>query len=171
MYKIINQNKTNQRTSLLISLFETNYLKAEELFPKKLNTHFFSFSLPEGNLNNNVSINRISFSSHTDLFIIKQSKFKTLGLKNIEIEVVIYHDAKMAEVTKFNKKRIPWFMNYYSKLSIYSKDEKLQWNLFLFEWLKFSLTSKLVIKSKKIVQLVRFQQKVEICNYVGELSS
>ena len=55
MYKIINQNKTNQRTSLLISLFETNYLKAEELFPKKLNTHFFSFSLPEGNLNNNVS--------------------------------------------------------------------------------------------------------------------
>lgn len=138
MYKIINQNKTNQRTSLLISLFETNYLKAEELFPRKLNTHFFSFSLPEGNLHNNVSIKRISFSNHTDLLIIKQSQFKTLGLKNIEIEVVIYHDAKMVEVAKFNKKRIPWFMNYYPKLSIYSKDEKLQWNLFLFEWLKFS---------------------------------
>ena len=87
MYKIINQNKTNQRTSLLISLFETNYLKAEELFPRKLNTHFFSFSLPEGNLHNNVSIKRISFSNHTDLLIIKQSQFKTLGLKNIEIEV------------------------------------------------------------------------------------
>lgn len=122
---------------LLVSLFEFNYFNSRILFSKNKNYLNGDFFLPEGALINKVSFSIKSMSEHTDILYIQQKDFKTFSLKDLELEVAIYHDAKMAEVTKFNGKKQFWLQNNYPNSSMLSKDEKFQRNLFLAEWLIF----------------------------------
>jgi len=122
---------------LLVSLFEFNYFNSRILFSKNKNYLNGDFFLPEGALINKVSFSIKSMSEHTDILYIHQKDFKTFSLKDLELEVAIYHDAKMAEVTKFNGKKQFWLQNNYPNSSMLSKDEKFQRNLFLAEWLIF----------------------------------
>ena len=76
---------------------------------------------------------------YTSIITIKQT---TPGVPNFlspELEVRVYHDAKMAEVVSFqNMNRIkPSYQ--YPNPQMHQKDEKLQLNLFLAEWLSFCL--------------------------------
>ena len=102
------------------------------------------YLMPEGVLNKEIKISCKRLSSHTSVIEIYKSKSLSL-LQNTEIEIYIYHDAKMAEVRKFNGKRQFWLRNKYPNKNMLSKDEKFQWNFFLEEFLTHTKTHGLSI--------------------------
>ena len=57
------------------------------------------------------------------------------GHPETNIEIYLYHDAKMAEVRKFNGKKQFWLRNRYPNKHMLTRDEKFQWNFFLEEFL------------------------------------
>jgi len=97
-----------------------------------------TYLLPEGSNNSKVTLEFIRESKYTSSLVIKQSEFSNKQLTSMEIIVVIYHDLKMAEVRKFNGRQLFWARNRYPNKNMFHKDEKYQWNKFLFEWLVFS---------------------------------
>ncbi len=136
----INKYKHSKRgLNQLLRLYERNYFKLVHFFPVADNEKSMVYLMPEGELNKEIKISCKKLSSHTS--VIKIYKTKSLSLlKNIEIEIYIYHDAKMAEVRKFNGKRQFWLRNKYPNKNMLSKDEKFQWNFFLEEFLTHTKT-------------------------------
>lgn len=136
----INKYKHSKRgLNQLLRLYERNYFKLVHFFPIADHEKSMVYLMPEGVLNKEINISCKKLSSHTS--VIKIYKTKSLSLlQNTEIEIYIYHDAKMAEVRKFNGKRQFWLRNKYPNKSMLSKDEKFQWNFFLEEFLTHTKT-------------------------------
>ena len=131
----LNKYKHSKRgLNQLLRLYERNYLKLVHLFPIEDYESSMVYLIPEGVLNKDIKISCKKLSSHTSVIQIYKSKSLSL-LQNTEIEIYIYHDAKMAEVRKFNGKRQFWLRNKYPNKNMLSKDEKFQWNFFLEEFL------------------------------------
>jgi len=131
------QKRSRKSLNDLIRLYEINYFKLIKLLPIDKINEEFNFLIPEG-INNSeirISINRISL--HTS----KLNLYKSNLLRYIEdtrMEIFIYHDARMAEVRRFNGKRQFWLRNKYPNKNMLTKDEKFQWNIFLSEFLSHS---------------------------------
>ena len=92
------------------------------------------YLIPEGRLNCEIKIACKKISSHTSEIKIVKDKSISL-MPDTEIEIYVYHDAKMAEVRKFNGKKQFWLRNKYPNKNMLSRDEKFQWNYFLEEFL------------------------------------
>ena len=137
--KINKYKRSNRGLNQLLRLYERNYLKLVHFFPIADHESSIVYLMPEGELNKEIKISLKRLSSHTSVMEIYKSKSLSL-LQNTEIEVHIYHDAKMAEVRKFNGKRQFWLRNKYPNKNMLSKDEKFQWNLFLEEFLTHTKT-------------------------------
>jgi len=131
------QKKSKESLSDLIRLYEINYLKLMKLVPVHKINEEFNFLIPEGknNLEIRFSINRKS--RHTSKLILYKSNLLR-HIKDTEMEIFIYHDARMAEVRRFNGKRQFWLRNKYPNQNMLTKDEKFQWNIFLSEFLTHS---------------------------------
>jgi len=141
----LNKYKHSKRgLNQLLRLYERNYLKLVHLFPIADHKKNMVYLIPEGVLNKEIKISCKRLSSHTSVIEIYKSKSLSL-LQNTEIEIYIYHDAKMAEVRKFNGKRQFWLRNKYPNKNMLSKDEKFQWNFFLEEFLTHTKTHGLSI--------------------------
>ena len=141
----LNKYKHSKRgLNQLLHLYERNYLKLVHLFPIADQETSMVYLIPEGALNKEIKISCKRLSSHTSVIEIYKSKSLSL-LQNTEIEIYIYHDAKMAEVRKFNGKRQFWLRNKYPNKNMLSKDEKFQWNFFLEEFLTHTKTHGLSI--------------------------
>ena len=97
----------------LIRLYEINYLKLIKLLP----------------------INRKSL--HTSELTLRKSNLLRY-MEDTKMEIFVYHDARMAEVRRFNGKRQFWLRNKYPNKNMLTKDEKFQWNIFLSEFLSHS---------------------------------
>ena len=132
--KIIRYKHSKRVLNQLLRLYERNYLKLLHLFPIERHEKSMVYLIPEGALNKEIKISCKKLSRHTSVLKIFKSKSLSL-LQNTEIEIYIYHDAKMAEVRKFNGKRQFWLRNKYPNKNMLSKDEKFQWNFFLDEFL------------------------------------
>ena len=63
-----------------------------------------SFKLPEGKKNSAVTLEISVNSQYTSTLKITQTNSSIIPFKDIQLEVLIYHDFKMVEVKKFNKK-------------------------------------------------------------------
>ena len=128
------------RTNLkdLLYLYEKNYIKIKALFSEIHKTNKSTFLLPEGVNHSRVNFKIFRESKYTSLLVINQSSLSNPNLISTKIEIAIYHDVKMAEVRSFNGKRQFWVRNKYPNKNMFQKDEKFQWNKFLFEWLEFS---------------------------------
>ena len=142
--KISRYKHSKRGLNQLLRLYERNYLKLLHLFPIERHEKSMVYLMPEGVLNKEIKISRKRLSSHTSVMEIYKSKSLSL-LQNTEIEIYIYHDAKMAEVRKFNGKRQFWLRNKYPNKNMLSKDEKFQWNFFLEEFLTHTKTHGLSI--------------------------
>ena len=142
--KISRYKHSKRGLNQLLRLYERNYLKLVHLFPIADHKKNMVYLIPEGVLNKEIKISRKRLSSHTSVMEIYKSKSLSL-LQNTEIEIYIYHDAKMAEVRKFNGKRQFWLRNKYPNKNMLSKDEKFQWNFFLEEFLTHTKTHGLSI--------------------------
>ena len=96
--------KKRSRKSLndLIFLYEINYLKLIKLFPIQKLEKDLNFIIPEGVNNSEIRISIDKNSQHTSkLTLYKSSSIKQI--KDIRMEIFVYHDAKLAEVKRFNK--------------------------------------------------------------------
>ena len=131
--------KKRSRKSLndLISLYEINYLKIIKLFPiQKLENNLY-FIIPEGVNNSEIRVSVDKNSRHTS----KLTLYKSNNIRHVtdmQMEIFLYHDAKLAEVKRFNGKSQFWLRNRYPNKNMLSKDEKFQWNIFLSEFLTYS---------------------------------
>ena len=127
-------NKSRKSLGDLIRLYEINYLKLMKLLPiQKRNTEF-NFLIPEGLNNSEIRISVNKKSKHTSEFTLYKSNL-LLHMDDTQMRIYIYHDAKMAEVRRFNGKSQFWLRNKYPNKNMLSKDEKFQWNIFLSEFL------------------------------------
>ena len=124
------KKRSRKRLNDLISLYEINYLKIIKLFPiQKLESNLY-FIIPEGVNNSEIRVSIDKNSRHTSkLTLYKSSSIKQI--KDIRMEIFVYHDAKLAEVKRFNGKSQFWLRNRYPNKNMLSKDEKFQWNIFL----------------------------------------
>ena len=142
--KINKYKRSNRGLNQLLCLYERNYLKLIHFFPIGDHETSIVYLMPEGLLNKEIRISCKKLSSHTSVIEIYKSKSLSL-LENTEIEIYIYHDARMAEVRKFNGKKQFWLRNKYPNKNMLSKDEKFQWNFFLEEFLTHTKTHGLSI--------------------------
>jgi|TARA_B100001540_G_scaffold157152_1_gene139200 uncharacterized protein YqiB (DUF1249 family) len=122
----------------LINIFEKNYIKFEKLFPLLKEDNNFKYFLPEGSQLSEVSIKIEKMSLYTTFVEINQSSKKEKSGINTQMEIAIYHDIKMAEVRSLNGKKVFWMKYKYPNKNMFHKNEKIQINVFLSEWLDFS---------------------------------
>ena len=120
------------KTSYQLAVCETNFLRLKNLLQNfSKNKYLFE------TINPDTSSNPISFcvlhrTRHT-LIIEAKQKIKLKKIDNLVIRIQISLDARLAEVLSFQGERaVPYFMKV---LKIQSKDEKIQQNKFLTEWL------------------------------------
>ena len=126
--------KSNRGLNQLLRLYERNYQKLIKFFPLDKSQVEINYFIPEGKKNSEIKITCKKISSHTSVITIYKTKSLSL-LQNTNIEIYLYHDAKMAEVRKFNGKKQFWLRNRYPNKNMLTKDEKFQWNFFLEEFL------------------------------------
>ena len=113
---------------------EKNYLLFSQIFPSLNQESIFSFGLPMENSKLNevsISLNKISkFTS--DIKVCFSAELS----KEIEIEVRLYHEAKMCEVIRFQGYHQSLISILPSQKKFgFTKDEKYQWNSFLNKFL------------------------------------
>ena len=132
------QRRSKSNLKKLLELYEYNYLKIMNLLPDIKGPLLMSFKLPEGKKNSEVTLEISVNSQYTSTLKITQTNSSILPFKDIQLEILIYHDFKMVEVKRFNKKRIFWPRYSYPNKLMFSKDEKYQWNKFFSEWLNYS---------------------------------
>ena len=121
------------KTSYQLAVCETNFLRLKKLLQNfSKNKYLFE------TINPDTSSNPISFcvlhrTRHT-LIIEAKQKIKLKKIDDLIIRIQISLDARLAEVLSFQGERaVPYFMKV---LKIQSKDEKIQQNKFLTEWLE-----------------------------------
>ena len=113
---------------------EKNYLLFSQILPSLNQESIFSFGLTMGNSKLNevsISLNKISkFTS--DIKVCFSAELS----KEIEIEVRLYHEAKMCEVIRFQGYHQSLISILPSQKKFgFTKDEKYQWNSFLNKFL------------------------------------
>ena len=132
--EVYKSKNSQRRLNQLLRLYERNYQRIIKFFPIQDSKNNIKYLIPEGEFNSEINLSCKKLSSHTSVIEIKKNESISL-LPDTEIEIYIYHDAKMAEVRKFNGKKQFWLRNKYPNKNMLSKDEKFQWNYFLEEFL------------------------------------
>ena len=125
---------SNRGLNQLLRLYERNYQKLVKFFPINRSLTEIDYLIPEGKKNSEIKIACKNISSHTSVITISKTKSFSL-LQDTNIEIYLYHDAKMAEVRQFNGKKQFWLRNRYPNKNMLTRDEKFQWNFFLEEFL------------------------------------
>ena len=90
-----------------------------------------------GSIKSQVSISKKELSKFTDelKFQIKDAT----GIKDIVIKCRIYKEAKMMEVIEFQNFHKDLLSIFKLKKMNFEKDERLQWNLFMNQFLNYSI--------------------------------
>ena len=121
------------KTSHQLSVCEANFLRIKKILQNFSKNNYSFETINPDSSSNTISFNVINRSKHT--LIIEAKQNVNYGIFNsfvIRIQVCI--DAKLAEVVSYQgEKAIPYFMKVTKSQS---KDEKLQQNRFLTEWLE-----------------------------------
>ena len=125
--------KSLPKTSHQLAVCEANFLRLKKIL-QGFSKNKYSFET----INPDSSSNPINFSvlhrTKYTLIIEAKQKIKFKKIENIVIRIQISLDAKLAEVISFQGERaVPYFMKV---LETQSKDEKIQQNRFLTEWLE-----------------------------------
>ena len=121
------------KTSHQQSICEANYLRLKKIL-NNFNKNKYSFmTINPDKSSFDVSFKIIHKTKHTLIIEAKQMSFKN-DLNNFILRIQISLDAKLGEVVSYQgEKAIPFFINI---SDTQSKDEKLQQNRFLTEWLE-----------------------------------
>ena len=125
--------KSLPKTSHQLAVCEANFLRLKKILNNfSVNKYLFETINPDSS-SNPISFNVIHRTKHT-LIIEAKQKIKLKKMENLIIRIQISLDAKLAEVISFQGERaVPYFMKV---LKTKSRDEKIQQNRFLTEWLE-----------------------------------
>lgn len=125
--------KSLPKTSHQLAICEANFLRLKKILNNfSVNKYLFETINPDSS-SNPISFNIIHRTKHT-LTIEAKQKIKLKKMESLIIRIQISLDAKLAEVISFQGERaVPYFMKV---LKTQSRDEKIQQNRFLTEWLE-----------------------------------
>lgn len=125
--------KSLPKTSHQLAVCEANFLRLKKILKNfSVNKYLFETINPDSS-SNPISFNVIHRTKHT-LIIEAKQKIKLKKMESLIIRIQISLDAKLAEVISFQGERaVPYFMKV---LKTQSRDEKIQQNIFLTEWLE-----------------------------------
>ena len=126
------------KTSHQLAVCEANFLRLKKILQDfSRNKYSFETVNPDSS-SNSISFCVIHKTQHT-LIIEAKQKIKLKKMESLIIRIQISLDAKLAEVISFQGERaVPYFMKV---LETQSKDEKMQQNRFLTEWLESILAN------------------------------
>ena len=125
--------KSLPKTSHQLAVCEANFLRLKKILQNfSRNKYSFETVNPDSS-SNSIFFCVIHKTKHT-LIIEAKQKIKLKKMENLIIRIQISLDAKLAEVISFQGERaVPYFMKV---LKTQSRDEKIQQNRFLTEWLE-----------------------------------
>ena len=125
--------KSLPKTSHQLALCEANFLRLKKILNNfSVNEYSFETINPDSS-SNPISFCVIHRTRHT-LIIEAKQKIKLKKIESLIIRIQISLDAKLAEVISFQGERaVPYFMKI---IKTQSRDEKIQQNRFLTEWLE-----------------------------------
>ena len=125
--------KSLPKTNHQLAVCEANFLRLKKILKNfSVNKYLFETINPDSS-SNPISFNIIHRTKHT-LIIEAKQKIKLKKMESLIIRIQISLDAKLAEVISFQGERaVPYFMKV---LKTQSRDEKIQQNRFLTEWLE-----------------------------------
>lgn len=136
----------------LIGDCEANYLRFLRLLPMIKNEDDWVFGVEAKGLNpqdveslkdalSQVTISVVERSKYTTTISLTQDSTVSDWIPKPSITVRLYHDAQVAEVLSFQRRRHIRQSYSYPNDKMYQRDEKAQLNAFLGEWLDFCLAS------------------------------
>jgi uncharacterized protein YqiB (DUF1249 family) len=130
--------KSLPKTSHQLAVCEANFLRLKKILQDfSRNKYSFETVNPDSS-SNSISFCVIHKTQHT-LIIEAKQKIKLKKMESLIIRIQISLDAKLAEVISFQGERaVPYFMKVFETQS---KDEKMQQNRFLTEWLESILAN------------------------------
>ena len=125
--------KSLPKTSHQLAVCEANFLRLKKILNNfSVNKYLFETINPDSS-SNPIFFYVIHRTKHT-LIIEAKQKIKLKKMESLIIRIQISLDAKLAEVISFQGERaVPYFMKV---LKTQSRDEKIQQNRFLTEWLE-----------------------------------
>ena len=125
--------KSLPKTSHQLAVCEANFLRLKKILKNfSVNKYLFE-TINHDSSSNPISFNVIHRTKHT-LIIEAKQKIKLKKMESLIIRIQISLDAKLADVISFQGERaVPYFMKV---LKTQSRDEKIQQNRFLTEWLE-----------------------------------
>ena len=129
--------KTYRNLKSLHSIYEQNFILMNKLSGELDKRNKFSFQVGNLEIKSQVIISKKKLSKFTDEleFLIND----VTGIKDIVIKCRTYKEAKMMEVIEFqnfHKDLLSIFK--FNKINL-KKDERLQWNLFMNQFLNYSI--------------------------------
>ena len=128
--------KTYRNLKSLHSLYEQNFVLINKLSGELDKHNKFSFQV--GNLEKSqVSISKKVLSKFTDELQFQIND--VTGIKDIVIKCRTYNEAKMMEVIEFQNFHKDLLSIFKLKKMNFEKDERLQWNLFMNQFLNYSI--------------------------------
>ena len=129
--------KTYLNLKSLHSLYEQNFVLINKLSGELDKHNKFSFQVGNLEIKSQVSISKMQLSKFTD-----ELKFQindVTGIKDIVIKCRNYKEAKMMEVIEFQNFHKDLLSIFKLKKMNFEKDERLQWNLFMNQFLNYSI--------------------------------
>ena len=129
--------KTYRNLKSLHSFYEQNFVLIKKLSGELDKHNKFSFQVGNLEIKSKVSISKKELSKFTDelKFQIKDAT----EIKDIVIKCRIYKEAKMMEVIEFQNFHKDLLSIFKLKKMNFEKDERLQWNLFMNQFLNYSI--------------------------------
>ena len=129
--------KTYRNLKSLHNLYEQNFILINKL-SGELNKHNkFSFQVGNLEIKSQVSISKKKLSKFTEELEFQIND--VTGIKDIVIKCRTYNEAKMMEVIEFQNFHKDLLSSFKLKKINFKKDERLQWNLFMNQFLNYSI--------------------------------
>ncbi len=129
--------KTYRNLKNLHILYEQNFVLINKLSGELNKSKKFSFQVGNLEIKSQISISKKELSKFTDElhFLIND----VAGIRDIVIKCRTYKEAKMMEVIEFQNFHKDLLSIFNFKKMNFEKDERLQWNLFMNQFLNYSI--------------------------------
>ncbi len=129
--------KTYRNLKNLHSLYEQNFVLINKLSGELNKSKKFSFQVGNLEIKSQITISKKELSKFTDElhFLIND----VTGIRDIVIKCRTYKEAKMVEVIEFQNFHKDLLSIFKLKKMNFEKDERFQWNLFMNQFLNYSI--------------------------------
>ena len=130
--------KTYKNLKRLHSLYEQNFILVNKISGELNKKNSYTFQVGEKNSDSSVTISRKKLSKFTDEieFLIED----ITDIKNLVITCRLYKEATMMEVIEFQNFHKDLLLLFTMKNINLQKDERYQWNLFINQFLNYSIS-------------------------------